>query len=62
MDSCIARVWNADQSRVEMHLVSTRRQRVHIPAVDLDITFEDGETIWTESSYKYSGRAISRPC
>ena len=41
--------WNADQSRVEIHLVSTRRQRVHIPAVDLDITFEDGETIWTET-------------
>jgi L-histidine N-alpha-methyltransferase len=45
--------WNADQARVEMHLVSTRRQRVRIPTVDLDITFEDGETIWTESSYKY---------
>jgi len=45
--------WNAVQSRVEMHLVSTRRQRVRIPAVDLDITFEEGETIWTESSYKY---------
>jgi len=45
--------WNAGQSRVEMHLVSTRRQRVRIPAIDLDITFEDGETIWTESSYKY---------
>ena len=46
-------VWNADASRIEMHLVSARQQRVRVPAADLDITFEAGETIWTESSYKY---------
>lgn len=46
-------VWNADASRIEMHLVSVRRQRVRVPAARLDITFETGETIWTESSYKY---------
>ena len=46
-------IWNAGASRIEMHLVSARRQRVRVPASDLDITFEAGETIWTESSYKY---------
>ena len=46
-------IWNAGASRIEMHLVSARRQRVRVPAADLDITFEAGETIWTESSYKY---------
>src|SRR5687768_14022854 len=46
-------LWNADASRVEMHLVSDTSQRVHIPAAGLDIAFEMGETIWTESSYKY---------
>jgi L-histidine N-alpha-methyltransferase len=46
-------VWNAAASRVEMHLVSTARQRVRIPASRMDITFGAGETIWTESSYKY---------
>jgi L-histidine Nalpha-methyltransferase len=46
-------VWNAAASRIEMHLVSVRRQQVRVPASRLDITFEDGETIWTESSYKY---------
>jgi L-histidine Nalpha-methyltransferase len=46
-------VWNADHSRVEMHLVSRARQRVHVPASGLDIAFDRGETIWTESSYKY---------
>ena len=46
-------IWNAGASRIEMHLVSARRQRVRVPAADLDITLEGGETIWTESSYKY---------
>ncbi|MDA1183055.1 MAG: L-histidine N(alpha)-methyltransferase [Acidobacteria bacterium] len=46
-------IWNDEASRIEMHLVSTRRQRVRVPAVDLNVTFEDGDTIWTESSYKY---------
>jgi len=48
-----AAVWNADASRIEMHLVSRRRQRVQVRASRLDITFETGERIWTESSYKY---------
>jgi L-histidine Nalpha-methyltransferase len=51
-------VWNEDASRVEMHLVSAARQRVHIPAAALEITFDDGETIWTESSYKYTPDGI----
>jgi dimethylhistidine N-methyltransferase len=46
-------VWNAAASRVEMHLVSRRRQTVHIAAARLDVAFEAGECIWTESSYKY---------
>jgi uncharacterized SAM-dependent methyltransferase len=50
--------WNAAESRVEMHLVSTRSQRVRIEASRLDLTLEDGETIWTESSYKYRAEEI----
>ena len=46
-------VWNAEHSRVEMHLVSRSRQAVRIAAADLDIRFDAGERIWTESSYKY---------
>ena len=45
--------WNEAESRVEMHLVSTARQRVRVPAASIDVTFEADETIWTESSYKY---------
>jgi len=46
-------VWNPQASRIEMHLVSLRRQEVRVPAAGLDITFQPDETIWTESSYKY---------
>lgn len=46
-------VWNKDARRVEMHLVSRRRQCVRIAAAGVTVGFESGETIWTESSYKY---------
>jgi dimethylhistidine N-methyltransferase len=45
--------WNAAERRIEMHLRSTRRQRVEIPAAGLRLMLEEGETIWTESSHKY---------
>jgi len=51
-------VWNAAESRVEMHLLATGRQRVRVPAASIDVTFETGETIWTESSYKYEPEII----
>jgi L-histidine N-alpha-methyltransferase len=38
--------------RIEMHLRSTRNQSVAI-GNDLRIRFKRGETIWTESSYKF---------
>jgi dimethylhistidine N-methyltransferase len=46
-------LWNPRDSRVEMHLVSTRRQLVRIAEADLEIEFQKDELIWTESSYKY---------
>lgn len=45
--------FNDAESRIEMHLVSKTRQTVHIAALQLDVPFEDGETIHTESSHKY---------
>jgi L-histidine N-alpha-methyltransferase len=53
-------VWNDTESRVEMHLIAARAQRVSIPAAELDITFGEGEGIWTESSYKYEPDDITR--
>lgn len=46
-------VWNGGERRVEMHLVSRRRQHVQIAAAGFDMTFEPDEWIWTESSHKY---------
>ena len=46
-------VWDADASRVEMHLVARSAQRIRIAAAGVDITVDEGERIWTESSYKY---------
>jgi L-histidine Nalpha-methyltransferase len=49
---------NAEARSVEMHLRSTRRQLVSIPAAEVVIPFLEGETIWTESSHKYSAQEI----
>ncbi|HVY49514.1 MAG TPA: L-histidine N(alpha)-methyltransferase [Minicystis sp.] len=46
--------WDAKASRVEMHLVSRRAQAVHVPGADVTARFDAGESIWTESSYKYT--------
>jgi len=45
--------WNEHERRIEMHLCSRTRQSVWIAAADLDLEFQSGETIWTESSHKF---------
>jgi len=52
--------FNQDTGSVEMHIRSRRQQNVSIPAAEFSITFDAGETIWTESSHKYSLKEISR--
>ena len=52
-------VWNAAESRVEMHLVSQRRQAVRVAAAGVAFTMGEGETIWTESSYKYNPAGVT---
>lgn len=51
-------VWSAADQRIEMHLVSRVRQTVHVPAAEMTVSFEAGERIWTESSYKYEPEQI----
>jgi L-histidine Nalpha-methyltransferase len=46
-------VWKAEQGRVEMHLVARTDQTIQIPPAHVDERLQAGETIWTESSYKY---------
>jgi len=38
--------------------VSKRRQIVSIPAAEVVVEFQEGESIWTESSHKYSAGEI----
>lgn len=45
-------IYNARDGRIEMHLVSLVAQDVHIRG--LTFCFQEGETIHTENSYKYS--------
>ncbi len=50
--------WNRTESRIEMHLESTRDQCVEIPAAQLRIRFAACETIHTENSYKFTRYAL----
>jgi uncharacterized SAM-dependent methyltransferase len=52
--------FNEDAGSVEMHIRSRKQQTVTIPVADLSVKFLEGETIWTESSHKYSMGEISR--
>jgi len=52
-------VWNAEASRVEMHLLSRWPQVVTIPGADLTIRLRSQETIFTEASYKYTPEGLS---
>ena len=51
--------FNEEERSIEMHLLSRRAQRVSIPRADLTVDFEEGESIWTESSHKYSSSEIA---
>src|SRR5215470_7061222 len=50
--------WNFADRRIEMHLRSTCRQNVRIPAANLRVVLNEDETIWTESSHKYKAEEI----
>jgi dimethylhistidine N-methyltransferase len=50
--------WNDAASRVEMHLESAVAQVVEVAGQP--VSFASGETIWTESSYKYDRPRLDR--
>ena len=50
--------YDAVGRRIEMHLVSTRAQSVTIPKAHCQVSFMEGETIWTESSHKYRPKEV----
>ncbi len=46
--------FNRETRSVEMHLRSTRVQDVTVGLAGFSVAFGEGETIWTETSHKYS--------
>jgi dimethylhistidine N-methyltransferase len=51
-------LWNPAESRIEMHLESTREQDVKIEHANLDLHFMPRETIHTENSYKFTDQGL----
>jgi L-histidine N-alpha-methyltransferase len=51
--------YNAAEGRVEMHLIPAAAQDVAIDELDMTVHFEPGESIHTESSYKYDERELA---
>ncbi|HVG25868.1 MAG TPA: L-histidine N(alpha)-methyltransferase [Thermoanaerobaculia bacterium] len=51
--------YDEEHGRIEMHLVSSRAQRVRIEALELDVSFAEGERIHTESSYKHDASTLA---
>lgn len=51
-------VWNDQASRIESYLVSRVDQVVCLRAAGCCIRLTEGESIWTESSHKYSADAV----
>ena len=49
--------YNRERHRIEMHLASNKRQKVRIAGETIE--FRAGETIHTESSYKYSADSFN---
>ncbi|MEX2598421.1 MAG: L-histidine N(alpha)-methyltransferase [Dehalococcoidia bacterium] len=52
--------FNEEHSRIEMHLIAQTSQRVSIPSLALEVNIAEGESIWTESSYKFTRESISQ--
>jgi L-histidine Nalpha-methyltransferase len=46
--------WCEREQRIEMHLRARYRHTVRIPVAGIDVYFRPGETIWTESSHKFT--------
>lgn len=53
-------LYDEAEGRVEMHLESRRAQDVNVAALDLRLSFREGERIHTENSYKYGLEELSR--
>ena len=53
-------VWDAEQERIEMRLRARRAITVKVPALGLEIDFDEGEDLLTETSAKFRRDALER--
>ena len=51
--------YDEQERRIEMHLRALQHQEVRITAAEIEISIEEGETIWTESSHKFNAAEIA---
>ena len=51
-------IYNKSKSRIEMHLISLKNQKVKVH--NKNFNFKKGETIHTESSHKYSPKSFNQ--
>lgn len=54
-----AAVWNAEQEWIEMRLRASGPMQVHLPAINLDVWFQEGEELRTEISAKFRTSGIT---
>jgi L-histidine Nalpha-methyltransferase len=52
--------WNPELEWIDIHLRSTQRQSVRIAALDLQVSFEQGEELHTEISAKFRHESLVR--
>lgn len=52
--------WRFDENRIEMHLVSQEHQTVTVAGANCRVSFEPYESIWTESSHKFTPLGLER--
>lgn len=51
--------FNVAESRIEMHLRPRTTQVAHLRKIGLTVTVEPDETIWTESSHKFTATSVN---
>ncbi len=52
--------YNPEERRIEMHLCCKSAQTVRVEDAGVNVQIQEGETIWTESSHKYTLQEIRR--
>jgi len=50
--------FNTAEARIEMHLRPRSKQIAYLKTLDITVEIEPPETIWTESSHKFTGESV----